>query len=29
MFLGKPVSVETLVKAIGSVIKPTPDAISL
>ncbi|MEO8609397.1 MAG: response regulator [Chloroflexota bacterium] len=29
MFLGKPISVEELVKAIGSVIKPTADAVSL
>jgi len=29
LFLGKPISVEDLVKAIGSVIKPTADAVSL
>jgi CheY-like chemotaxis protein len=29
MFLGKPVSVEDLVRAIGSVINPTADALSL
>lgn len=29
LFLGKPISVEALVKAIGSVIKPTADALTL
>ena len=29
MFLGKPISIDELVRAIGSVIKPTADAVSL